>query len=145
MVSKKVNVYNGLRTMRHEILCNFCYLFNNLILHEPFKNKDLYDTMVDTLKHLQVHAIPYKYCYLNASKCEYIVIFLTIYLKGRGYFLLAIKQLLLLPRGVLINSGIFTCPDQIHRCIYRRNYFPIWQQGEKRETISDPSSFISYE
>ena len=47
--------------------------------------------------------------------------------------------------GVLINSGIFTCPDQIHRCIYRRNYFPIWQQGEKRETISDPSSFISYE
>lgn len=27
----------------------------------------------------------------------------------------------------------------------RRNYFPIWQQGEKRETISDPSSFISYE
>ena len=99
MVSKKVNVYNGLRTMRHEILCNFCYLFNNLILHKPFKNKDLYDTMVDTLKHMQVHAIPYKYCYLNASKCEYIVIFLTIYLKGRGYFLLAIKQLLLLPRG----------------------------------------------
>lgn len=80
MVSKKVNVYNGLRTMRHEILCNFCYLFNNLILHKPFKNKDLYDTMVDTLKHLQVHAIPYKYCYLSTSKCDYIVIFLTIYI-----------------------------------------------------------------
>ena len=26
-VSKKVNVYKGLQTMRHEILCNFCYLF----------------------------------------------------------------------------------------------------------------------
>lgn len=51
-VSKKVNVYKGLRTMRHEILCNFCYLFNNLILRKPFKNKDLYDTMVDTLKTL---------------------------------------------------------------------------------------------
>ena len=102
MVSKKVNVYKGLRTMRHEILCNFCYLFNNLILHKPFKNKDLYDTMVDTLKHLQVHAIPYKYCYRNASKCDYIVIFLTIYFKmGRGYFLLAIKTLPLLPRGYL--------------------------------------------
>lgn len=97
--------------MRHEILCNFCYLFNNPILHKPFKNKDLYDTMVDTLKHLQVHAIPYKYCYRNASKCDYIVIFLTIYFKmGRGYFLLAIKTLPLLPGGVLINSGIFTCP-----------------------------------
>ena len=115
MVSKKVNVYKDLRTMRHEILCNFCYLFNNLILHNPFKNKDLYDTIVDTLKHLQVHAIPYKYCYLNASKCDYIVIFLTIYiLKGEWYFLLAIKTLPLLPEGVLINSGIFTCPGQIH-------------------------------
>ena len=80
MVSKKVNVYKGLRTMRHEILCNFCYLFNNLILHKPFKNKDLYDTMVDTLKHLQVHAIPYKYCYLSTLKCDHIVIFLTIYI-----------------------------------------------------------------
>ena len=96
--------------MRHEILCNFCYLFNNLILHKPFKNKDLYDTMVDTLKHLQVHAIPYKYCYLNASKCEYIVIFLTIYLKGRGYFLLAIKQLLLLPRGGTYKLWNFYMP-----------------------------------
>ena len=77
----------GLRTVRHEILYNFCYLFNNLILHKPFKNKDLYDTIVDTLKHLQVHAIPYKYCYRNASKCDYIVIFLTIYFKrGRGTF-----------------------------------------------------------
>ena len=118
--------------MRHEILCNFCYLFNNLILHKPFKNKDLYDTIVDTLKHLQVHAIPYKYCYRNASKCDYIVIFLTIYFKrGGGYFLLAIKTLPLLPQGVLINSGIFTCPGQIHGGIYRRNYFPIWQQSEK--------------
>ena len=88
--------------MRHEILCNFCYLFNNLILHKPFKNKDLYDTMVDTLKHLQVHAIPYKYCYLNVSKCYYIVIFLTIYIKrGRGYFLLAIKHYHCSPRGYL--------------------------------------------
>lgn len=69
-------------------------------MHKPFKNKDLYDTMVDTLKHLQVHAIPYKYCYRNASKCDYIVIFLTIYFKmGRGYFLLAIKTLPLLPGG----------------------------------------------
>ena len=57
-----------------------CYLFNNIILHKPFKNKDLYDTMVDTLKHLQVHAIPYKYYYLNVSKYDYIVIFLTIYI-----------------------------------------------------------------
>ena len=93
-----------------EILYNFCYLFNNLFLHKPFKNKDLYDIMVDTLKHLQVHAIPYKYCYLNASKCEYIVIFLTIYLKGRGYFLLAIKQLLLLPRGGTYKLWNFYMP-----------------------------------
>ena len=99
-VSKKVNVYKGLRTMRHEILCNFCYLFNNLILHNPFKNKDLYDTMVDTLKHLQVHAIPYKYCYCNASKCDYIVTFLTIYiLKGEGVLFTSHKNTTTAPRG----------------------------------------------
>ena len=78
-------------------------------------------------KHLQVHASPYKYCYLNASKCDCIVIFLTICAwRGGGYFLLAIKTLPLLPQGVLINSGIFTCPGQIHGGIYRKNYFPIW-------------------
>ena len=38
--------------MRHEILFDICYLFNNLFLHKPFKNKDLYDMVVDTLKTL---------------------------------------------------------------------------------------------
>ena len=110
MVSKKVNVYNGLRTMRHEILCNFCYLFNNLILHKPFKNKDLYDTMVDTLKHLQVHAIPYKYCYLSTSKCDYIVIFLTILLRRQHFYLSNTDRH---PPGVLKNIDFFAPPRPI--------------------------------
>lgn len=113
-VSKKVNVFKGLRTMRHEILCNFCYLFNNLILHKPFKNKDLYDTMVDTLKHLQVHAIPYKYCYLNASKSGYIVIFLTIYSKGEGVLFTSHKNTTTATRGGTYKLWNFSMSGQIH-------------------------------
>lgn len=145
MVSKKVNVYKDLRTMRHEILCNFCYLFNNLILHNPFKNKDLYDTIVDTLKHLQVHAIPYKYCYLNASKCDYIVIFLTIYiLKGEGYFLLAIKTLPLLPGGTYKLWNFYMPRSDTWRYINQKLFSNLAAE-QKRETISDPSSTSSYE
>ena len=100
--------------MRHEILCNFCYLFNNLILHKPFKNKDLYDTMVDTLKHLQVHAIPYKYCYLNASKSGYIVIFLTIYSKGEGVLFTSHKNTTTAPPVGTYKLWNFYMPGQIH-------------------------------
>ena len=90
---------------------NFCYLFNNLILHKPFKNKDLYDTIVDTLKHLQVHAIPNKYCYLNVSKYDYIVIFLTIYIKrGRGVLFTSHKNTTTAPPGGTYKLWNFYMP-----------------------------------
>ena len=62
-------------------------------------------------KHLQVHASPYKYCYLNASKCDCIVIFLTICAwRGGGYFLLAIKTLPLLSGGGTYKLWNFYMP-----------------------------------
>ena len=133
MVSKKVNVYNGLRTMRHEILCNFCYLFNNLILHKPFKNKDLYDTMVDTLKHLQVHTIPYKYCYLNASKSGYIVIFLTIYLKGEGVLFTSHKNTTTATRGGTYKLWNFCMPRSDTWRYINQKLFSNLVAGRKKE------------
>ena len=119
-------------------MCNFCYLFNNLILHNPFKNKDLYDTMVDTLKHLQVHAIPYKYCYLNISKCDYIVIFLTIYLKGRGYFLLAIKTLPLLSGGTYKLWNFYMPRSDTWRYINQKIYFQSGSRAKKERPFLIP-------
>lgn len=43
---------------------------------------------------------------------------------GRGYFLLAIKTLPLLPGGGTYKLWNFYMPGQIHGGIYRRNYFP---------------------
>ena len=132
--------------MRHEILCNFCYLFNNLILHNPFKNKDLYDTIVDTLKHLQVHAIPYKYCYLNASKCDYIVIFFNnIYFKGGGVLFTSHKNTTTTPRGGTYKLWNFYMPRSDTWRYINQKLFSNLAAEQKRETISDPSSISSYE
>lgn len=66
--------------------------------------------MVDTLKHLQVHAIPYKYCYLNASKSGYIVIFLTIYSKGEGVLFTSHKNTTTATRGGTYKLWNFYMP-----------------------------------